>query len=304
MNEISWCKIALREFQDVLEGAKCQDGVVLRGLAADWYVKSDRYILAYLAKIVRLAFAAHFRATWFTTASHYACNLLNKFLTVIQTDFRFHAKCHSEAEMIFKWRVYQKFICKEPHFYSIWKLTVEQYLIKNVEDNYQWWHYKWVPWRQQNSSISDNNERWAPALETPIIVDKYTRGCRVHRRAGTLRSSGGVNIMAASSTTTIKCVYLDSKLLFWSPINMLHLVRWQITIYRRLFPWFVSLHCYISLSIFPFLSLYIAMLTQNISHIFDNVAWHASHSILKKVLNILFFILLFSYICQLFNFIF
>jgi len=54
-HEISWCKIALREFQDVLEGAKCQDGVVLRGLAADyWYVKSDRYILAYLAEIARL----------------------------------------------------------------------------------------------------------------------------------------------------------------------------------------------------------------------------------------------------------
>lgn len=45
--------------------------VVLRDLAADWYVKADRYILAYLAEIARLAFAARFRATWFATASHY-----------------------------------------------------------------------------------------------------------------------------------------------------------------------------------------------------------------------------------------
>lgn len=159
--EISWCKIALGEFQDVLEGAKCQDGVVLRGLAADWYVKSDRYILAYLAKIdSRLPHILESHGLRQLRITR-VCNLLNKFLTVIQTDFRFHAKCHSEAEMIFKWRVFRN-SSEEPHSYS-WKLTVEQYLIKNVEDNYQWWHYyKWVPWRQQNSSISDNNERWAP----------------------------------------------------------------------------------------------------------------------------------------------
>lgn len=119
-----------------------------------------------------------------------------------------------------------------------------------------------------------------------------TRGSRVHCHAGT--SSKGINIIAAS-LTTIKCVYLDSQLLLWSPINMLHLVRRQITIYRRLFPWFVSLHCYISLSIFPLLSLYIAMLTQNTSHLFDNVTWHASHSILKKILNLLFYLLFYSF---------
>lgn len=94
------CKRVPRRFR------RCEipAGVILRGLAADWYVKADRYILAYLAELARLAFAARFRATCFATASHYMYvrDLLNKFLTVIQTDFRFHAKCHSEADMVLK----------------------------------------------------------------------------------------------------------------------------------------------------------------------------------------------------------
>lgn len=91
-------------------------GVVLRGLAADWYVRADRYILAYLVEIARLAFAARFRATLFATASHitYVCNLLNKFLTEIQT-IDFTPSVIWKADISFKWSLSE--IRAEPHAY-------------------------------------------------------------------------------------------------------------------------------------------------------------------------------------------
>lgn len=117
-------------------------------------------------------------------------------------------------------------------------------------------------------------------LEAPIIAGKHTRGRRVHCRAGTSGSSEGINITGASPTI-IKRAHLDSKLLLWSPINMLHLVRQQITIYRRLVR--VSIATYL-FQYFHSCLFSIAMLAQNmsVSRLFDNVACHASHSILKK----------------------
>lgn len=48
----------VQEDLKVLQRCEMPAGVALRDLAADWYVRADRYILACVTEIARLAFAA------------------------------------------------------------------------------------------------------------------------------------------------------------------------------------------------------------------------------------------------------
>lgn len=115
-------------------------------------------------------------------------------------------------------------------------------------------HGSECPGGSRSSSISDNNERWTPGSGAPIIPDKHTRGhVLVVGKSG---FSQVVNIhrnARARHKARVPTVnfYFDR-----CAINMPRLVRRQITIYRRLLPRLLCLHCDISLSIFPFLSLY------------------------------------------------
>lgn len=58
-------------------------GVALRDLAADWYVRADRYILACLTEIARLAFAARWIYIVCDSFANTRVYFRNKFLTVI-----------------------------------------------------------------------------------------------------------------------------------------------------------------------------------------------------------------------------
>lgn len=109
--------LSARAFQDVPEGAKYQPVSSLEVSRPTGMYRADRYILACLTKIARLAFAT--RSTSFATGLHIrvvcVCvsarvYLFNKFLTIMQTDFRFHAKCQSEKQIWFSNGVYEKFM--------------------------------------------------------------------------------------------------------------------------------------------------------------------------------------------------
>lgn len=83
-------------------------------------------------------------------------------------------------------------------------------------------------------------------------------------------------------------------------INMLlRLVRRQITIHRWLLPWLVLSLLHIFLSIFPFLSLSLTMLSENVSlsRLFDSEAWHASFRPFRKIFISVSF--LFNFVCLL-----